>query len=369
MRYQRSILLPLLLVTIVLAALFYSASPVTSQTPLNANMGGPNRQAIELLPRPAPTLTPESPVEVIKVDVDLVKIDALVLQKNTARIVGGLNKESFLLYEDGIKQEITHFSQDQLPLSVLVAIYRGPACPHKIDVWSDEAHRAAREAIDRLKPVDEIAVMAFTDTTKLIQPFTRNLILIEKALNNLPEQAKTTNVAHCFNIMFADAAEHMLKASNPAGRRVIIVITSMTRLFDCRNGPSNRAAKAAIYESGAVVCAVIPKVIIQRVENALQIAATRVNKVVGAQYMDLEQLADETGGEVLGNKPEKLDTTFQTMIDHLRSRYNLAFVSTNKNRDGTTRKLKLDVDPVQQKSQGKMVVKARRSYISPREAR
>jgi len=31
--------------------------------------------------------------------------------------------------------------------------------------------------------------------------------------------------------------------------------------------------------------------------------------------------------------------------------------------------LKLDIDPAQQKSQGKLVVKARRSYISPREAR
>src|ERR1044071_3528245 len=364
MRNRRPILLPLFLVTsIVLAALlFYSARPVTSQTPnknLNANIGRPSRKA-------TPTPSPESSADVVKVDVDLVKIDALVLQKNTARIVGGLNKEDFLLYEDGIKQEITHFSQDQLPLSVLVAIYRGPACPHPVDVWSYEAHRAAREAIDRLKPVDEIAVMAFTDSAKLIQPFTRNRIQIEKALNNIPAQAKTTNVAHCFNLMFADAAEHMLKASNPAGRRVIIVITSMTRLFDCTNGPSNRAATAAIYESGAVVCAIIPKVIIQRVENALQIAATRVNKVVAAKYMDLEYLGNETGGEVLADKREKLDTTFQTLIDHLRSRYNLAFVSTNKQRDGTTRKLKLDLDAARQKPQGKLVIKARRSYIAPR---
>src|SRR5215470_3930891 len=141
MRNRRPILLPLFLVSsIVLAALlFYPARPVTSQTP-----------------RPTPTPTPEPSLEVIKVDVDLVKIDALVLQKNTARIVGGLNKEDFLLYEDGIKQQITHFSQDELPLSVVVAIDRGPACPHPIDVWSDEAHRAAREAIDRLKPVDEM---------------------------------------------------------------------------------------------------------------------------------------------------------------------------------------------------------------------
>jgi Ca-activated chloride channel family protein len=359
MTYQRSILRPLFLVTsIILAALlFYSAGPVTSQTlnqNLNANIGRPSRKAIQLPPRPTPT--PESSTDVVKVDVDLVKIDALVLQKDTARIVGGLNKEDFLLYEDGIKQEITHFSQDQLPLSVILAIDRGPACPHPIDVWSDEAHRAAREAIDSLKPVDEIAVMAFTDTSKLIQPFTRNRIMLEQALNNIPAPAKSTKVAHCFNLMFADAAEHMVKASNPAGRRVIIVITSMTRLFDCSNGPSNRAATAAIYESGAVVCAIIPKVILQRVENTLQIVATRVNKVVAARYMDLEHLANETGGEVLGNKPKKLDTTFQTMIDHLRSRYNLAFVSTNKKRDGTTRKLKLDIDPARQQSPGQLVI-------------
>src|SRR5262245_11450148 len=278
MRYQRSTLLPLFLLTsIVLALLFYSAGSVTSQTPnknLNANSGNPSRNAIQLPPRPAPTSTPETSAEVVKIDVDLVKIDALVLQKNTARIVGGLKKEDFLLYEDGTKQEITHFSQDQLPLSVLVAIDRGPACPHPLDVWSYQAHRAAREAIDRLKPVDEIAVMACTDASKLIQPFTRNRIQLENALNNIPEQAKTTKVAHCFNLMFADAADYMLKASNPAGRRVIIVITSMTRLFDCSNGPSSRAASSSIYESGAVVCTIIPKVLIQRVENAKQIVAT-----------------------------------------------------------------------------------------------
>ena len=369
MRYRRSLLLPLFLVTwIVLAALlFYPARPVTSQNRnknINANIYRPTGKAIQLPPRPTPT--PESSADIVKVDVDLVKIDALVLQKDTARIVGGLQKEDFLLYEDGTKQEITHFSQDELPLSVLVAIDRGPACPHPLDVWSYQAHRAAREAIDRLKPVDEIAVMAFTDTTKLIQPFTRNRILLENSLNNIPEQAKTTNVAHCFNLMFADVADYMLKASNPAGRRVIIVITSMTRLFDCTNGPSNRAASAAIYESGAVVCAIIPKVLIQRAENVMQTFATRVNRVVAANYMDLENLANETGGEVLADKPEKLNTTFQTLIDHLRSRYNLAFVSTNKKRDGTTRKLKLDVDPARQRSQRKLVIKSRRSYISPR---
>ena len=367
MRHQPpTISLLLFPIPIVFAAfLFYSDTSVTSQTPeknFNTNRGRPRGTAIQLPPRPTPT--PGSSEEVVKVDVDLVKIDALVMQKNTARIVGGLKKEDFLIYEDGTKQEITHFSQDQLPLSVILVIDRGQACP--LEPYDDDVHRAAREAIDRLKPVDEIAVMAFADTTRLVQPFTRNRILLENALKHIPEQARNPTVLHCFNNLFADAADLMIKASNPAGRRVVIVITGRTRLFDCRDGPSNKSATAAIYESGAVVCGIVPKVVVQRVENNLQIMAARMGKIAGADYMDIQDLANETGGEVMSDKPEKLDTTFQTLIDHLRSRYNLAFVSTNKKRDGTTRKLKLDLAPSIQKSQGKLVVKARRSYIAPR---
>src|SRR2546430_7414091 len=100
---------------------------------------------------------PAFPAEVVKVDVDLVTIDALVLQKNTARIVGGLKKEDFLLYEDGSKQEITHFSQDSLPLSMLLLIDRG-GC---LDPFGEKVHHAALEAVNRLKPVDEVAVMTY----------------------------------------------------------------------------------------------------------------------------------------------------------------------------------------------------------------
>jgi len=87
----------------------------------------------------------------------------------------------------------------------------------------------------------------------------------------------------------------------------------------------------------------------------------------GIPTLDIRQLADETGGEVLEDKPEKLDTTFNTLIEHLRTRYNLAFVSTNKKRDGSLRKLKIDLTPDAQKSRGKLVVKARRSYLAPKE--
>lgn len=298
--------------------------------------------------------------EVVKVDVDLVTIDALVLQKNTARVVGGLKKEDFVLFEDGAKQEISHFSQDSLPLSVLLLIDRG-GC---LDPFGDKVHRAASDAVGRLKPTDEVAVMTYHNTTRLLQRFTRDRSLIEDALARVPPHDEEAD--HCLNTLFFDAADYMVRASNPVGRRVVIAITAVTRNLDCPNGPSGKSAAQAIYESGSVVCGIIPRTTGQMIENGVTIWATRIAKAQGQGSLDIQNLANETGGEVLADKPENLNTTFQTLMDHLRSRYNLAFVSSNKKRDGTTRKLKIDLAPAAQTSQSKLVVKARRTYVAPR---
>src|SRR6185436_3802887 len=111
---------------------------------------------------------------------------------------------------------------------------------------------AAREALSRLKPEDEVAVMTYHNTTDLLEGFTRNRIRIEQALDRVPEHDEHAN--HCLNIAFSEAADYMERAGNPVGRRVVILITGVTRNFDCRGGPSGKAAAQAIYESGSVVC-------------------------------------------------------------------------------------------------------------------
>ncbi len=361
MKQRNPTLLFLLLVsfTVLLSLVFFFLSlRVMSQTRerrVSANNASTQSNSDNAGKMPA--LPPE---EIVKVDVDLVTVDALVLQKKTARVVGGLKKEDFVLLEDGAKQEITHFSQDSLPLSVLLLIDRG-GC---LDPFNAQVHRAASDAISHLKPADEVAVMTYHDTTRLLQGFTRDRSLIEDALNRIPMHDEMAD--HCLNTLFFDAADYMIRASNPVGRRVVIAITGVTRNFDCPNSPSGKSAAQAIYESGSVVCGIIPKTGDQAMENGIMIWATRIGKLQGAAYLDIQNLANETGGEILADKPENLNTTFQTLMDHLRSRYNLAFVSSNKKRDGTTRKLKIDLAQPLQKSQGPLVVKARRSYVAPR---
>src|SRR6266550_2828110 len=304
--------------------------------------------------------TASQPAEVVKVDVDLVTVDALVLQKKTARVVGDLKETDFVILEDGTKQQITHFSQDSLPLSVVLLIDRG-GC---LDPFGTEVRRAAKEALARLKETDEVAVMTYHDNVELLQGFTRDRSQIESALERIPKNH--TWADHCLNKAFAKAADYMVTAGNPVGRRVIIAITGITRNFDCGHGPSGKAAKVSLLESGSVVCGLIPKTSVQRMENRYMVVGTKALGVFG-HTLDIRELADETGGEVFAEKPEQLNTTFKTLIEHLRTRYNLAFVSSNKKRDGTLRKLKIDLTPDAQKSNGKLVVKARRGYIAPKE--
>jgi len=341
---KRFALALLLLLLPILLNLPPTATPQTRERTI-----GPRRAESEI-----------KPAEIIKTDVDLVNVDALVLRKNTSRVVGDLAREDFIISEDGVNQSITHFSQDRLPLSVLLLIDRG-GC---LDPFGDEVRHAAMSALSELKPVDEVAVMTYHDTVELRQGFTNDRRVIAHTLDYVPPHDERAN--HCLDTAFDAAADYMNKAANPVGRRVVIAITGVTRNFDCPGSPSGKAATMSIFESGSVVCAIVPKTPAQAMENGMMTWATRIGRVGGVNTLDIQKLADETGGELLKDRPEELDKTFATLIEHLRTRYNMAFVSSNKKRDGSLRKLKVELAEATKKKQDKLVVKARKNYVAPK---
>ena len=298
--------------------------------------------------------------EVVKTDVDLVVLDALVLQKKTGRVVGDLRREDFALAEDGVPQQITHFSQNTLPLSVVLLIDRG-GC---LDPFSESVKRAASDAVARLKPADEVALMAYHDTVDLVEGFTRDRRAIADALERVPGHEE--HAQHCLDSAFYEAARYMVRAGNPSGRRVIIVVTAVTSAFACPGEPSVGEAKREVYESGSVVCGLIPRSPEQQAESGVFRAMTGLGGVFGAKSLNIKELAEETGGEVLDDKPERLDRTFDTLVEHLRTRYQLAYAPTNRKHDGSVRKLKLTVNAAVEKPHGKLAVKTRRSYVAPK---
>lgn len=296
------------------------------------------------------------PDEQVKLSVDLVVLDALVFDQKTSRIIGDLKKEDMTLVEDGIQQTITHFSRDSLPLSVVLLVDRG-GC---LDPFGNEMRHATIEALKRLKPEDEVALMTFADSVELLLPFGSKRSRIADAVYRVPDHHEES--PHCFNRAFYEAAQYMNQAANPDGRRVIIMITATNKAFDC-TGVSGEEARQAILESGSVVCGLMPKTAAQQFEDRAMSAITGIGGLMKVKSSNLKQLAEETGGEIMSDKPDVIDRAFNNLIDHLRTRYSIGFVSTNTKRDGSFRKLKVDVSPSVRKREGNLVVKTRRGYI------
>src|SRR5438046_1504257 len=64
----------------------------------------------------------KEPDEVIKVNTDLVVFDAQVIDKKSKRIIADLTRDDFDVSDNGVKQQISYFSRDELPLSIILLL-------------------------------------------------------------------------------------------------------------------------------------------------------------------------------------------------------------------------------------------------------
>src|ERR1041385_7268743 len=108
-----------------ISLLLISGGVVLAQSPLLAQSHVPAKisaQSQTSLPAQTQALS-QTPVDnsgVYRVNARLVTVDAQVLEKKNGHTVTGLTPEDFQVYEDKVPQQISSFSQDELPLSVVL---------------------------------------------------------------------------------------------------------------------------------------------------------------------------------------------------------------------------------------------------------
>jgi hypothetical protein len=76
---------------------------------------------------------------------------------------------------------------------------------------------------------------------------------------------------------------------------------------------------------------------------------------------------EETGGELTGAPPDKIDETLNRVVDNISASYSLAYTPTNTARDGKRRRIRVELAPEVEKRQGKVSLMARRSYVIAKE--
>jgi Ca-activated chloride channel homolog len=304
--------------------------------------------------------TPET-TQPLKVRTELVNVGVLARQRESGKIISNLTQDDLSVYEDGVKQTISFFNQERLPLSIVLLVDRA-GC---INAFNDQIRAATINAFGQLKEEDEVAIMTFSNKVALNQEFTRDRKLIADQVMNIEQQHKSEQ--HYFNAGVYEAANYMIKAANPAGRRAIIVLTSLEASIDFSK-VSEKDALHAVLESGAVVSGVLAKTLGGRIEQGIRGKPTSILRHVGLRSGSLKMFVAETGGELVSSEPEKMNDTLVQLVEHLSVSYSLAYLPTNPARDGKRRRIKVALSPEVEKREGKTVLVTRRSYIMPKDA-
>lgn len=299
--------------------------------------------------------------ESVKLQADLVLVDVLPVQKKTARFIGGLKRDDFTIFEDGVQQKVDYFSKDKLPVSVVLLVDRA-GC---VNPFNQQIREATVKAISHLKPEDEVAIMTFSSKVALVQPFTRDRQAI--ADNIMAVERQHQSEQHYFNAAIYEASEYMKKAANPAGRRAIIVLTSLEASIDFSK-VSEQEALLSVLESGAVVSGVLIQTVGGRVEQGIRGKPTSLLRHLGLRSGSLRMFVEETGGELVGAPPDEIDATLNRLVENISASYSLAYVPTNTARDSKRRRIRVQLSPDVEQREGKVVVLSRRSYVMAKEA-
>ena len=310
--------------------------------------------------------------QTIKLGVDLVVLDALVLNKKTGRLIGGLRKDDFTIFEDGVRQQITNFSQDALPLSIVILIDTSSS------VWPfiNQIRQNALQALEQLKQVDEVALIATAARTEVVQDFTTDKLLVAERIKNIDATALGDDGILLHEAIY-QAAAHFHKAANPDSRRAIIAITDdMSTQRVASQGHSEKEAFNELYESDVVVCGLLAGDYSQKrkIENRYK---TKWYDPVGLIFSGPMQpyspfgpgsiltYAKDTGGIVKEVDKGDASAKLADIITQLRSRYSFGYVSSNAKMDGKLlRKIKLTVSSVVEKREGKLSILTRRGYYT-----
>lgn len=279
--------------------------------------------SIAQTPKPTPTPADESGGQV---KVFEVRLPVTVTQKKA--LVSGLKRNDFLIFEDGVQQEITFFTDEKTnpPVYVGVLMDTSPSTAGKMG-FSKEAAKNFIYTVTRLRK-DKAAFMTFDHEVLLRQDFTDKLDLLDRAVD---KAGKTGSQTALYDAVWQFTDE---KLRNVPGRRVVVIITDGDDTF------SRAQLKDAID-------------IAQRTETTIFGISTKAGflgtvpgveagtvKDKGDKY--LTQLCEETGGEAFfTGSMFDLEKAFKKISEELRSQYIITYRPANQNYDGRDRKIEV----------------------------
>jgi VWFA-related protein len=317
---------------------------VTSSS-LSAN----NPAAPQAIASPSPTPRtreelPQDSDEVIKVETNLTNIFFTAADKHK-RFVSDLKAEDIRVLEDGQPQEIFTFQQNiDLPLSLAILIDTSASEERTLPDLKVAA-RAFLENVLRANK-DEAAILSFTGETTLEQGFSGNLERLRRAIDrvefippsgyigggvvvNGTPPISGTNQSLAGSTAIWDAvwatSEELISTSAEHTRRAIILLT------DGVDTSSRMKMQEAIERA-------------QKADALIYAIGIGDRYTFNVNEGSLRKIAEQTGGRAYFPSHERdLHEAFTQIQRDLREQYLVAYAPKNKARDGSYRKILIEL--------------------------
>jgi VWFA-related protein len=304
--------------------------------------------------------------------VELINVTATVTDDN-GRFVSGLQKDDFTIFEDGKRQEVTHFSNERVPVSLGILLDASGS-------MTSDKMSAARAAIDRfifdlLGEQDELFFVEFANAPRITQQWTHDRRAISRAVARVnPNGGTAIYDAVAESLPFASAGQNRKKAllviSDGNDTNSTVGVSELRQLI--------RESEVLVYALGVDGTSrnnggpvIRPPVQLpipipfpfpgRRPQTTRpQIGGTWSRSTAGDRVNAdaLRQITDDTGGRTeIVRGFDGLEAATARIADELSKQYYLGYSSTGE-KDGRWHAIRVDV------RDRRLHVRARRGYVA-----
>ena len=272
--------------------------------------------------------------------VDIVSLNVTVVD-GTSRYVTDLEREDFLVFEDGIRQEVTFFNKRQQPIALSLLLDSSASMEDKLQTLQ----QAATSFVRTLKADDVAQIVDFDSRVEIRQAFTGEKEKLEEAIRYIAAGG-STSLHNAIYISLKELAKIRAQSEDDVRRRALVV-------FSDGEDTSSLVSFEEVLE------------LAKRSETAIYAIALRSSDVAQSKgFREAEfvmrQLAQETGGRsFFPGRIEDLSGVYAQIADELSSQYTIGYTSKNPLRNGAWRRVIVQV------SRPNATPRTKRGYYGP----
>jgi Ca-activated chloride channel family protein len=235
--------------------------------------------------------------------------------------VTDLAQRDFAVFEDGIRQELSLFTHEDLPISMVLLLDTSASMEEKLKTAQDAAIRFSRT----LRPQDLAQVVQFNERATPLQTFTSDLALLERAIR-ATEASGPTALHNALYVALKDLGRD--KKAAELRRRAIVILSD------------GEDTASLVTDDQVLELAKKSEINIYAISLRPQRASERQRQAFSqAEYL-FNALTRETGGRAyFPASIGELDSVYDRIAEELRTQYNLGYVSSNTRRDGKWRRI------------------------------